>query len=303
MLHLTEEVSGSRGGAGAKREIADQLDQILKLGPRTYPTKPDVADRVRGLRDELNEYVRHLHAPLSEDLSTPFRLLGRWALVAEKPLPTESVPLPSVVAVNAAWCENALEAAAAIDDLGEAALSGLSRAWMDAAPDDLEASTLPVVLRALGVLRNSLGVAESLVADRNLPASASVASVVMVETLVKDLRAVAGSLKPPARPDVAGYRLVTGRCAALRRSGSQQAANRLVATRGNPAAIWNEFGAGIREARQIVQKSLPRFPSSDEFAVLADAAAPCSVTLSEAESAIAVRHEMVRAPLKFEPRS
>lgn len=133
-LHITEEVLGRRGSAASKQDIADQLGEILGLGPGIYEIGGQASEERDQVKSELNRYVRKLHEPLGSALrSAPFDLIGAWAACEKEyqSSPEADLQLPGIREVDDAWKRQALEFASRIDDLGESTLTSARNPWLD----------------------------------------------------------------------------------------------------------------------------------------------------------------------------
>ena len=133
VLHITEEVLGQRGSSQAKRDIVDQLADILEQGAGEYPVERDYQSDYERVRSQLNHYAITLHTPLGPSpSSTPFRLMATWSRQHQEMAKELKTPLPSIREVDEIWKEKALEFASKVDDLGEDVLSSATEPWLDA---------------------------------------------------------------------------------------------------------------------------------------------------------------------------
>ncbi|MCK4795549.1 MAG: DUF559 domain-containing protein, partial [Desulfobacteraceae bacterium] len=158
VLHITEEVSGQRGRSQAKRDIVDQLSDILEQGAGTYTIDRDYQADYRRVCSELNHYARALHNGIGlSSTSTPFQLMANWAHL--DPALAKAVgdysSLPSITKVNDVWIEQAFEFASRIDDLNEDVLNSTSSPWFEAQISDWDSTTEAEILSALNILLDS----------------------------------------------------------------------------------------------------------------------------------------------------
>lgn len=155
VLHITEEVSGQRGRSQAKRDIVDQLSDILEQGAGTYTIDRDFQSDYRRICSELNHYVRALHNGIGpSSTSTPFQLLANWTHLDPALAKTlsDNLSLPSITEVNDVWIEQAFELASRIDDLNEDVLASTSSPWFDAQISSWDSTTEADILSALNIL-------------------------------------------------------------------------------------------------------------------------------------------------------
>jgi len=133
VLHVTEEVLGQRGSSQAKRDIVDQLADILDQGAGQYSVERDYQSDYERVRSQLNHYATTLHTPIgTSPSSTPFRLMTAYSRQNQEMAKEISTTLPSIREVDEIWKEKALEFANKIDDLGEDVLSCATEPWLDA---------------------------------------------------------------------------------------------------------------------------------------------------------------------------
>ncbi len=133
VLHITEEVLGQRGSSQAKRDIVDQLADILEQGPGQYSMERDYQSDYERVRSQLNHYAEILHKPIGPSpSSTPFRTMAAWSGHNQELAKVLKARLPSIREIDDTWKEKAFEIAYRIDDLGEEVLSRAVGPWLDA---------------------------------------------------------------------------------------------------------------------------------------------------------------------------
>jgi type I restriction enzyme R subunit len=155
VLHITEEVLGRRSSSSSKKDIADQLGEVLNRGPGYFAFQPGYASNRQNIRRQLNAYDQRLHSPLGlSSSSKPFDLLGRWAAVQDDYPENlgDGLNLPSVREVDESWMQSAIEAAVRVDGLGEETLSAATCPWLDSALDSVDSAKLQEVGDALSLL-------------------------------------------------------------------------------------------------------------------------------------------------------
>ncbi len=155
VLHITEEVRGQRGRSDAKRDIVDQLSDILEQGAGTYTIDRDYQADYERICSELNHYERVLHNRIGpSSTSTPFQLMANWAHLdpALAKAVGEHLSLPSITKVNNIWIEQAFEFASRIDDLNEGVLNSTSSPWFEAQISAWDSTTEADILSALSIL-------------------------------------------------------------------------------------------------------------------------------------------------------
>ncbi len=295
VLHLTEEVSGTRGTASTKRDIADQLGHVLEMGPRTYNGSASAPARVAQLRTELNEYVQHLHTPLGPaPWSTPYLLLARWAACEVDP-PPQPRELPRVADVDDIWLEQALDAAAAIDDLGEPRLAKIADSWFDAPAGDWSSGDPATLMEAVGTLRGAAEAAAQIIGDRAMPGFVSLATLSSLSSLAQELRGlaahqlVASSSMRWARPKYWSARRVEKSWLA---AGGGPA-------RGDENSCAQQLDALVRavvESRTLLRKWIPLFSLSESLSELAEAAVPYNCGIAALEATFTCRTRIEWAP-------
>jgi len=274
VLHITEEVSGARGGAGAQRDIADQIAAILERGPGEYASNAAAPDRVASLRSELNEYVEHLHTPLgAASWSTPYQLLARWAVFDEADIVPAPPSVPSVHDVDDAWLERVLEVAASIDDLGESVLQQVAAPWLASPVAEWDPAVAELVLDAVETLADTPERLDDALQGRLIAPSHSTGSIPDLQELAATLHALSNYdevrqnwlqwFKPR-------FWKLQGIAKRWIRAGGQE----VTGDEAEVADSLEYLAADIDEAGQAVRAWLPSFPESDTLSVLVDAAAP-----------------------------
>jgi very-short-patch-repair endonuclease len=292
VLHITEEVSGSKGGAGAKRDIAEQLAAILQQGPGEYKVDEAVPERVTRYRDELNEYVEELHRPLGPAAwSSPYGLLERWSKVS---LALEDLPVvPSVASVNDAWLERVQEAAASIDDLGEPALASLSSAWLSTSRTEWNASECAAVIAAVEELVKAPEAVAETLKGQTVPPSYPVTSLQGLEPTAATYHALGtyfakkSSLTRFLSPSFWQAKSVA---AAWRTAGGSEPS-------GVESTIGQKLEAiakRVSTSRELVASWLPDLPVPDDLGEIADAARPLSVSQASLEVTLRARARAAR---------
>ena len=130
ILHLTSEVTASRGSREARNKVLDELEATLRRGPGKYDVDGQAAQNFERVRDRLNQYERDLHSPLGhEEWSSPFNLMAQAQTVDTRSDP--SFPeAPSASEVDEMWLTTVLEVAEAIDDLGEQGRAAINSEWI-----------------------------------------------------------------------------------------------------------------------------------------------------------------------------
>lgn len=298
VLHLTAEVSGTRGAASTKRDIADQLGHVLEMGPRTYSGNAVAPARVAELRSELNEYVAHLHSPLGPaKWSTPYLLLARSASCEVDP-PAEVPQLPGVSLVDELWLERAIDAAAAIDDLGERTLTLVSDAWFDATPREWSPDDAEALFEAIATLRGAPAAAANIVGERPLPDSASTASLRALSTLAHELRALAAYQQVAS----ASMRWIRPTYWSARHIAKSWLAQGGAPAQGDETACAEQLDALVRsvsEARTLLREVLPAFSLSELLTELAEAAAPYDCGVAALVATFTVNARIERAPAEL----
>jgi len=132
VLHITEEVLGQRGSSQAKRDIVDQLADILEQGAGQYFIERDYQSDYERVRSQLNHYATTLHTPVGPSpSSTPFQLMTAWSRQNQEMAKELKTKLPSIREVDEIWKEKAFEFANKIDDLGEDVLNCATEPWLD----------------------------------------------------------------------------------------------------------------------------------------------------------------------------
>ncbi|MFC2071217.1 AAA domain-containing protein [Chloroflexota bacterium] len=132
VLHITEEVLGQRGSSQAKRDIVDQLADILDQGAGQYTVDKDYRSEHELLRKKLSHYSKALFSKISvSNTSTPFQLMADWTIKDQNLAKTIESKLPSIENISDFWQERALEYASKIDDLGEDILVAARQPWLN----------------------------------------------------------------------------------------------------------------------------------------------------------------------------
>lgn len=155
VLHITEEVLGPRSSSSSRRDIADQLGDILNRGPGNYEFEAEFAANHQRFRDQLNRYYGKLHSPLGRSTSSkPFDLLTQWATVVDEYPANLSgeLNLPSIRHIDESWKRSAFESASRVDDLGEDTLSKAKCPWLDSALQAIDSAKQQELAGALALL-------------------------------------------------------------------------------------------------------------------------------------------------------
>lgn len=155
VLHITQEVLGRRSTSSAKKDIADQLGEILNQGPGYYEFQPEFAANHQSIRNQLNNYDKRLHFRLGPSAnSNVFSLLGRWAAVEDDyPLNLKNdMNLPKIWEIDESWIQSAIESAIRVDDLGEDNLLLAVNPWLDSGLKTQDLSKLQEIEQALSLL-------------------------------------------------------------------------------------------------------------------------------------------------------
>lgn len=133
VLHITEEVLGQRGSSRAKRDIIDQLADILEQGPGQYSVERNYQSDYERVRSQLNHYAETLHKPVGPSpSSTPFRTMAACSGHNQELAKELKAGLPSIREIDDTWKEKAFEIAYRVDDLGEEVLSRAVGPWLNA---------------------------------------------------------------------------------------------------------------------------------------------------------------------------
>jgi very-short-patch-repair endonuclease len=156
VLHITEEVLGQRGSSQAKRDIVDQLADILDQGAGQYTVDKDYRSEHELLRKKLGHYSKALFSKMGDsNTSTPFQLMASWATKDQSLAKNIESKIPSIEDVGDFWQERALEYASKIDDLGENILVAAKEPWLniqiiewDAAVKEELTNTLNTIVEA-----------------------------------------------------------------------------------------------------------------------------------------------------------
>lgn len=294
VLHITEDISGARGGAGAKRDIADQIAAILDQGPGQYTTRADAPDRVGTLRAELNEYVERLHAPLGPAAwSTPYRLLARWAAFDHAHLVPDPPVVPSVRGIDDAWLDRVVETASAIDDLGEGTLGRVAAPWLSTSRVDWDPADGAAVLSAVELLAAAEKRLAALLVGRVVPARHST-------TELEGLRGLATACREIAEFDrtrTAWSRWVSPRFWSLRTFEQRWRTDGGAPPRGDEDQLADDiegYIAGIESAQRTVRGWLPAHPEDMRIAAAAGAAAPLVCDAAALEATVRARGRAAR---------
>ncbi|MFC1938032.1 AAA domain-containing protein, partial [Chloroflexota bacterium] len=132
ILHITEEVLGQRGSSQAKRDIVDQLADILDQGAGQYTVEKDYRSEHELLRKKLSHYSEALFSKIgASPTSTPFQLMANWATKNQNLAKNIESKIPAIEDIGDFWQERALEYASKIDDLGEDILKAAKEPWLN----------------------------------------------------------------------------------------------------------------------------------------------------------------------------
>ncbi|MCK9486082.1 MAG: DUF3320 domain-containing protein [Dehalococcoidia bacterium] len=294
VLHITEEVSGARGGAGAKRDIADQIAAILERGPGEYASNAGSVDRVASFRSKLNEYVDHLHAPLGPaPWSTPYRLLARWAAFDETDIVAEPPTVPSISAVDDAWLDRVLEVAASIDDLGESVLQQVAAPWLASPVTEWNAADAGPILAAVSTVADAQDRLDGILQGRPIASTHSTATVPDLRALAATLRALStyeGIRESWLRWFMPRFWSLRGVAKRWGRAGGQEPTGDEAET----ATAIEALLADLDTARSILRRWLPSYPETDDLANLTGAADPLRSTEAILEATVRARGRAAR---------
>lgn len=155
VLHITEEVLGRRSTSSSKKDIADQLGEILNQGPGYFELQPEFESTLENTRIQLNSYDKQLHSPIGKSAnSTPFQLLGQWASARDDYPPNivEDISPPSIKEVDELWKQRATESAVRVDALGEAVLALAVSPWLESTLTTFDSSQFAEIQEALSQL-------------------------------------------------------------------------------------------------------------------------------------------------------
>ncbi len=294
VLHITEEVSGARGGAGAKRDIADQIAAILEKGPGEYASNAAAPERVASIRQELNEYVEHLHTPLgTAEWSSPYRLLARWAALEEAALVPEPPTTPSVRDVDDAWLDRVLEVAASIDDLGESVLQQVSAPWLATSVTEWDPEGAATVLQAVAALADGQNRLDIILGE------CTIASTQPTNT-IGDLRGLATTLRELSdfdatrrswlRWSMPRYWRLKGTATQWVQAGGQEPSGMEAAV----ADAIDRLAMDVEEAAARVRAWVPSYPATEALLELATAAHPLRSDEAVLEATIRARGRAAR---------
>lgn len=90
-----------------KRQVIEELGRCLTLHPERYESEQRQLDELKRIREQLNAYVRSLHAPVGALGLTPFQVHGR--LAALKPDAVTRCPVSAPLDMTAAALDQRLE--------------------------------------------------------------------------------------------------------------------------------------------------------------------------------------------------
>lgn len=289
VLHITEEVSGARGGAGAKRDIADQIAAILEKGPGEYASNAAAPDRVASIRQELNEYVEHLHTPLGPAAwSTPYRLLARWAAIDETAMVPEPPTVPSVRDVDDAWLDRVLELAASIDDLGESVLQRVSPPWLKMSLTEWDAAGAATVLQAVATLvdgQNRLGEILGGFAIASTHPTNTIGDLRVLATTLRELSDYDATRRSWLRWSMPRYWRLKGTATGWVQAGGQEPTG----TEAGVSEAIDQLVADVEDAASRIRNWLPSYPAVDELSELAAAAEPLRCDEAALEATVRAR--------------
>lgn len=288
VLHITEEVLGQRGSSQAKRDIVDQLADILEQGAGEYVVEGDYKADYERVRADLNRYVARLHSPLGPSpWSTPYMLIAAWAGARQGLAKDVGVPLPSIKQVAEAWKDRAFEVASRIDDLGEDVLGSAKGPWLEAQPKTWNAESHSRISAALEVLARGPGVVSQLLQVHQTLEEPEGWTLPRLQYLATHLVAVGAH--NAARDSVLGLLMPkywrTRKAHKEFRSAGWTDEGRAQHT----AAVLESELQKIREAKAKIEDMFPRRPRTDSLNELAAFGKELLTSIHSAQNAVQVR--------------